>query len=81
MPKPVYLLTVEEAHKEYNFFIDQIPAKYEQFNSGEFGAVGTPACNADPCELVHLFACMSQLCARLDLAMPKEIRRPTFFKH
>ena len=24
MPKPVYLLTVQEAHKEYNFLTDEI---------------------------------------------------------
>ena len=41
MPKPVYLLTVQEAHKEYNSLTDQIRAKYEQLDSGEFGAVGT----------------------------------------
>ena len=29
MPKPVYLLTVHEAHKEYNSLIDQIRAKYD----------------------------------------------------
>ena len=29
MPKPVYLLTVQEAHKEYNSLTDQIRAKYE----------------------------------------------------
>ena len=29
MPKPVYLLTVHEAHKEYNSLIDQIRAKYK----------------------------------------------------
>ena len=28
MPKPVYLLTVQEAHKEYNSLMDQIWAKY-----------------------------------------------------
>ena len=37
MPKPVYLLTVQEAHKEYNSLTDQIQAKYEQLDSGEFG--------------------------------------------
>ena len=35
MPKPVYLLTVHEAHKEYNSLIDQIRAKYELLDSGE----------------------------------------------
>ena len=28
MPKPVFLMTVHEAHKEYNSLIDQIRAKY-----------------------------------------------------
>ena len=36
MPKPVYLLTMQEAHKEYNSMTDQIWAKYEQLDSGEF---------------------------------------------
>ena len=30
MPKPVFLMTVQEAHKEYNSLTDQIRAKYEQ---------------------------------------------------
>ena len=47
MPKPVYLLTVQEAHQQYNSLTDQIRAKYEQLDSGEFGAVGTPAFNAE----------------------------------
>ena len=34
MPKPVYLLTVQEAHKEYNSLTDRIWAKYEQLDSG-----------------------------------------------
>ena len=34
MPKPVYLLTVQEAHKEYNSLTDQIRAKYEQLDLG-----------------------------------------------
>ena len=37
MPKPVYLLTVQEAHKEYNSLMDQIWAKYEQLDLGELG--------------------------------------------
>ena len=59
MPKPVYLLTVHEAHKEYNSLIDQIRAKYELLDSGECGSVGTPAFNAECSELVHLMAHMS----------------------
>ena len=33
MPKPVFLMTVHEAHKEYNSLIDQIQAKYELLDS------------------------------------------------
>ena len=49
MPKPVYLLTVQEAHKEYNSLMDQIIAKYKQLDSGKYGAFGTPAFNAEAC--------------------------------
>ena len=41
MPKLVFLMTVQEAHKEYKFLIDQIRAKYELLDSGECGSVGT----------------------------------------
>ena len=81
MPKPVYLLTVHEAHKEYNSLIDQIQAKYELLDSGECGSVGTPAFNAECSELAHLMACMSKLCKHLNLPMPKELHRPPHFKH
>ena len=81
MPKPVYLLTVQEAHKEYNSLTDQIQAKYEQLDSGEYGAVGTPALNAEACELANLLAWVSQLCQKLNLQTPKELYRPTFFKY
>ena len=81
MPKPVSLLTVQEAHKEYSSLTDQIRAKYEQLDSGEFGSPGTPAFDAEACELANLLARVSQLCQRLNLPMPKELYRPTFFKH
>ena len=48
MPKPVFLMTVQEAHKEYNSLTDQIRAKYEQLDSGEFGSSGTPAFDVKP---------------------------------
>ena len=35
MPKPVYLLTMQEAYKEYNSLTDLIWAKYEQLDSGK----------------------------------------------
>ena len=56
MPKPVSLMTVHEAHKEYNSLIDQIWAKYKLLDSGECGSVGTPAFNAECSELAHLMA-------------------------
>ena len=81
MPKPVSLMTVHEAHKEYNSLIDQIRAKYELLDSGECGSVGTPAFNAECSELAHLMAHMSELCKHLNLPMPKELHRPLHFKH
>ena len=81
MPKPVYLLTVQEAHKEYNCMTDLIQSKYEQLDSGEFGAVGTLAFNAEACKLANLLAHVSQLCQRLNLPTSKELYRPIFFKH
>ena len=81
MPKPVFLMTVQEAHKEYNSLTDQIRAKYKQLDSGKYGAVGTPAFNAEGCELANLLARVSQLCQKLHLLTPKELYRPTFFKH
>ena len=81
MPKPVSLLTVQEAHKEYSSLTDQIRAKYEQLDSGKFGSPGTPAFDAEACESANLLARVSQLCQRLNLPMPKELYRPTFFKH
>ena len=81
MPKPVYLMTVQEAHKEYNSLMDQIRAKYEQLDSGEYGAVGTPVLNAEACELANLLAWVSQLYQKLSLPTPKELYRPTFFKY
>ena len=81
MSKPVYLLTVQEAHKEYNSLMDQIQAKYEQLDSGKLGAVGTPAFNTEACELANLLARVSQLCQKPNLPPPKELYRPTFFKH
>ena len=81
MPKPVSLLIVQEAHKEYSSLTDQIRTKYEQLDSGKFGSPGTPAFDAEACELANLLARVSQLCQRLNLPMPKELYRPTFFKH
>ena len=81
MPEPVFLITVQEAHKEYNSLTDQIRAKYEQLDSGKYGAVGTPAFNTEACELADLLAHVSQLCQKLNLPPPKELYRPTVFKH
>ena len=74
MPKPVYLLTVHEAHKEYNSVIDQIWAKYELLHSGECGSVGIPT-------LAHLMAHIKELWKHLNLPMPTELYSPPHFKH
>ena len=81
MPKPVYLLTVQEVHKEYNSLTDQIWAKYKQLDSCKYGSVDTPAFIAEACELANLLARVSQLCQKLNLLTPKELYRPTFFKN
>ena len=81
MPKPVYLMTVHEAHKEYNSILDQIRAKYELLDSGECGGVDTLAFKAESCELAHLMARMNDLCKHLKLQMPKDLHRPPHFKH
>ena len=81
IPKPVFLMIVQEAHKEYNSLIDQIRTKYKLLDSGECGSVGTPAFNTECSELAHLMARMSELCRHLNLPMPKELHRPLYFKH
>ena len=48
-------LIVEQVYKEFNSLADKIAAKYEQLDSGEFGAVGSPAFNAKSTELSFLF--------------------------
>ena len=81
MPKPVYLMTVQEAHKEYNSLTDKIRAKYKQLDSGKFGSPGTPAFDAEVYGLVNILAHVSKLCKKLNLLPPKELYRPTVFKH
>ena len=81
MPKPVYLMTVQEAHKEYNSLTDKIRAKYKQLDSGEFGSPGNPAFDAEACELDNLLARVSELSIKLILPTPKELYRSTVFKH
>ena len=70
MPKPVYLMTVHEAHKEY-----------ELLDSGECGDIDTPLFKAESCELAHLMARMSDFCKHLKLPMPKDLHKPPHFKH
>ena len=72
---------MQEAHKEYNSLTDQIQAKYEQLDSGEYGSVDTPAFKAEACEFSSLLAPVNQLCQKLNLPPPKELYRPTVFKH
>ena len=81
IPKPVFLMTLQEAHKEYNSLTDQIWAKYEQLDSGKYGSVDTPAFKVEACESANLLAHVSQLCQKLNLPPPKELYRPTVFKY
>ena len=78
---PVSQVTVEQAHKKFNLMAGKIAAKYEQLESHEFGTVSTPSFNAKFAELPSLFACMSQLCQRLNLPIPGQLHRLLFFKH
>ena len=61
--------------------MDQIRAKYEQLDSGEFRSSGTPAFDAEACGLANLLACVSQLSQKVNLHTPKELYRPMFFKY
>ena len=81
MPKPVWLMTVQEAHKEYNTLIDQIQAKYELLDSRECGNIDTPAFKAKSFKLSHLLVHMSKLFSHLNQPMPKELHGPPHFKH
>ena len=76
MPKPVYLMTVQEAHKKFNSLMDKIRAKYEHLDSGEAWSPGILAFDAEACELAHLLARVSKLCIKLNLPFPKELYRP-----
>ena len=66
-------MTVQEAHKEYNSLTDKIRSKYEQLDSGKFGSPGTPAFDAEACELANLLARVSTLCIKLNLRTPNGI--------
>ena len=92
MSTPVNQLTVEQAHKEYNSLVDKIVVKCQELDSGKFGvvgasgfnaklAIGTSGFNAKSAKLASLFACMNQLCQRLNLPMPTQLHRLLFFKH
>ena len=71
-------MTVQEAHREYNSLIDQIRVKFEQLDSGEFGAVGSPTFIPECTKLSHLLAHMTKLCKHLNLQMSKDLHRCSF---
>ena len=78
MSVPVSHLMVEEAHKEFNSLADKIAAKYEQLDSGEFGAVGTPAFNAKSAKLASIFAGMSANASTTSQAAVLQALKSTF---
>ena len=81
MPKQVYLLTVQEAHKEYNSLVNQIWAKYEQLDSGEFGAVGTITFNNTNKEFYFLFfVTMNHVTYAFFFLQVREMEFPSHFE-
>ena len=81
MPKPGYLLTCRRLTRSTTPWLIKYGPKYEQIDSGKYGAVGTQTFNAEACELANLLAHVSQLCQKMNLLTPKELYRPIFFKH
>ena len=59
---------------------DQILAKYEQLDSGEYRAVGTPAFNAEACELANLLACVQPTLPETEPADSKGIIQAYVFQ-
>ena len=51
--------------------MDKIRAKYEQLDSGEFGSPGTPAFDAEACELANLLAHAEQTVHKTEPATSK----------
>ena len=56
--------------------MDKIRAKYKQLDSGEFGLPGTPAFDAEACELANLLVRVSKLCIKLHLPTLKDYTGP-----
>ena len=52
---------------------NKIRAKYKQLDSGNFGSPGTPAFDAEACELANLLARVSELCKKTEPANAKGI--------
>ena len=77
---PVNQLTVAQAHQEFTKLVDQISAKFVQLDSGEFGAVGTPAFDAKMHDLAVLFARMSQLCGQAWFTYSGSLASATFLQ-
>ena len=81
MATPVGNLTVDEAHTEFSKLIDQITTIDEKLKLGEFGEATSAPFIVKVQELASLFACISQLCQRLNIPMPKQLWRMPYFKH
>ena len=79
--KTSFLVNCTGGTQGVQLLTDQIRAKYEQLDSGEFGSPGSQAFDAEACELANLLARVNQLCQRLNLPMPQELYRPMLVKH
>ena len=81
MATPVSQLTSQQAHNEFCKLTDLIATKNEELMSGEFGEAGGSKFLAKISELTPIYACMSQLCKRLNLPWPTKLWQPPHFKH
>ena len=81
MATPVSQLTSQQAHDEFRKLTDLITTKNEELMSGEFGEAEGSKFFAKISELASIYACMSQLCKRLNLPWPTKLWRLPHFKH
>ena len=74
-------LTSQQAHDKFHKLTDLIAAKNKELVSGEFGEAGGSKFLAKISELTPIYACMSQLCKRLNLLWPTKLWQLPHFKH
>ena len=81
MATPVNNLTHDKVYAEFGKLTNAIAAKHEELLLGEFGEATSDKFTAKVQELSPLDTRMSELCKRLNLPWPKNLWRPSYFKH